>query len=150
NCVGWQSELGATQPARAALEDEAESHARGERRQDCRWLQVAEAGRARDRLGRVAVADVEQVEIQPRANGLGEADLLLGAKVDDPDIVFPVRVHRLDVEDGAVARAAVRLERDACWCRSSGDRNRDGAGEVQPRLGPEQGREAEAPWAVVA
>src|SRR5262245_17490022 len=58
------------------LPDEAESHARGARREDCGRLQVRQTRRAADRLGCVAVRDVEDIEEQPRTQPAAHVDRL--------------------------------------------------------------------------
>ena len=55
-------------PVRNALEDEAEADPRRARREDRRRLQVAQASRAADRLRRVAVGQVERIEIRAQAD----------------------------------------------------------------------------------
>src|SRR5688572_24937863 len=119
------------------LPHEAETQARGDRREDRRRLLVAGAGVTADRLRRVTVGDVEQINEQARADTVGEVHGLLTADIEDPDVVFAVRVRRLEV-DGRARGGDAGRERQGGLPRV-----------VHARLVPQHRRDADAPRRIV-
>ena len=92
----------------------------------------------RDRLRRVAVGQVERIEVETQARARAEVQVLLGANVEHPDVVFAVRVHRLDIGRAAGRQARARRRR-----------HREGAAEVGARLVTNHRRQADAERRVV-
>src|SRR5687768_12149765 len=88
---------GNRRPARRISEYEPEAQTRGPGRQDGGGLLVAEARRAADGFRCVAVGEVERVDVGAKTESIREADRLLGANIEYPDVVLAIGIHRLGV-----------------------------------------------------
>jgi len=94
------------------LPEESETHARRTRRKDRRWFLVTQPGGAADRLRCVTIRQVEQVEEHPQPLPRAEVQRLLATHIDDPDVVFALGIHLLDVVRAAGDQARAARHRD--------------------------------------